>query len=349
MTKKIMPVFTDGGAANVVIPIVGELVSDGYEILPVVEGLGANRWPETWPKPIFRGTHDYRTIPFSLDVEALLKHYRPDVVIVGESFPNHLEGQFARVAQQMGISVVPVGDFWGGFVRLGLTKSPDLILGLDEYDVRLVHDRFPEASVIVMGNLGVSKESIVPVPELLALRASGHLVITLCGGGPETTEQIELLLKCLAVTEREYKLILRWHPGERNLPDPEHNNRPYQETWDTLLVPFGDRVVRVDEASAESVVTNSDIVCSGYSTLLTFAAQVGATAVSLATPQVERMLQEESAAWEIPQVQLGLAHRVDKPTDLAQLQPCPEEIRVRLKPFNPVVGAEAICVLLERR
>ena len=346
---KILPVCKDIGAANVVGPIVRELLGmqAGHEIIPVIEGLGGKQWLELWGRPVFQGTEDYKTMPFSLDVEAVINHYRPDVIILGESSPNNLEEEFAWAAQQYDIPLVLVEDFWGGFVRItGLTKSPELILTLDDYAVQLAKEEFSDSHIIVTGNPGVRRSVTDPAAQVMDLRRQGDFVVTLCGGGPETAEQIELLLKCLSMTSADWRLIPRWHPKEANRPDPENRNRPYHEIWDALLAPFGERVVRVG-GPPDNVVVASNLVCSGYSTLLTTTVQAGVVAVSLVTPQVQQNLEAESAAREMPHVALGVAHRVDTPLDLAQLQPCSEGARARLKPFDPAVGAAAIEALLE--
>ena len=344
-------VCKDGGAAHVVGFIAQELLlmHAGHEVIVVTEGVGGKQWPGSWPKPVFQGSEDYQIIPFSVDAEAILRYYRPDVVVVGESFPNNLEGQFARAAQQMGIPIVLVEDFWGGFVRIAdLAKDPDLILTLDEYAVGLAEARFPRARIAVTGNPGVRRRIADPASQVVDMHRNGNFVVTLCGGGRETAEQIQLLLKCLAITSGEWRLVPRWHPKEANRPDPENGNRPYQEIWDALLAPLGDRVVRVD-GPVDNVVVASDRVCGAYSTLLTTAAQAGVTAVSLVTSQVRQSLEMESAAREIPHVALGMAHLVEAPVDLASLWPCSIEIRSRIKPFNPLVGALEICTLVRER
>ena len=338
----ILSVFKDRGAAQVMVSILEAFsrMYPEYEVAAAAEAPGIEMWPATW-RVLFRGT-------YRVDAFEVVRYYHPDVVVVGESFPNDLEGRFAQAAQQLGIKLVLLEDFWGGFQRIpGLVKDPDLILTLDDYAGKLVKQTFCTSSVVLIGNTGVREKIEGPSAEVIALRDRGFKVITFCGGSAETTEQIELLLRCLKVTSGNWRLIPRWHPGEIDKPDPRHGNQPYHVTWNAMLEPLGDRVIRVT-GSADSIVVCSDVVCSGYSTLLTKAAHAGVAAISLATPQVEQMLYEESAAYEIPQVALGLARRVDAPTDLAQIQPCPEEARAKLKPFDPVIGARAICELLRK-
>ena len=344
-----MVICKDMGPTNMVAPIAQVLSEQGHEVFPVLEGMGARLWPAMCAvPPVFRGTDDYATIPFSLEIGPVLDHCRPDVVIVGTSFPNHLEGRFIRAAQQRDIPRVVVEDFWGGFRRLGLLRPPNLVLTLDEYSSELIRQQFgSEPRVTIVGNPGVKFRYADPAPEIMAMRTRGDLVITLCGGGYETAEQIQLLIECLNVTRKRWKLIPRWHPKEANRPDPENNNRPYRETWDALLEQLGDQVVRVDGPSTESVVVASNMVCAGYSTLLSTAAYAGVVAVSLATPKVMQALGEESPLDQIPQVGLEVAHQVTSHVDLAQLQPCPAEARARLIPFDPTVGAAAVCDLLE--
>lgn len=343
-------VCKDMGATNMVARTADILSGGRHEVFPVLEGMGASRWPEMCSVlPIFRGTDDYDAMPFSLEVEAVLERYHPDVVIVGTSFPNHLEQEFARAAQERGIPLVVVEDFWGGSRRISGLRRPDLVLTLDEYSARLVREQFgSESRVVVVGNPGV-KLDVARAPEVMELRSGGDLVITLCGGGYETAEQIQLLLECLAVTNQQYKLIPRWHPKVVDQPDPENDNRPYRETWDALLAPLGDRVVRVDGPGTENVVVASSLVCAGFSSLLTTAAKAGVAAAALVTPKVLQALQGESGLSQVPQVELGAAYLVTSPADLALLQPCSEQVRAGLKPFDPVAGAAAICAFVGGR
>ena len=348
---KIVTVCKDIGGANVVAPIAQVLSSQGHEVFPVVEGMAASRWLHICSvPPIFRGSDDYREDRFSPEVELTLWQYRPDVVVVGEGFPNHLEGKFARAAQTRHIPLVLVEDFWGGFRRItGLHQPPDLVLTLDEYAASLARQEFGRRTRIsIVGNPGVRMD-VEPAPEVALMRATGDLVITFCGGGSETAEQIELLSQCLAVTSREWKLIPRWHPKVAELPDPENGSRPYRETWDALLAPLGDRVVRVDGPPTKRVVVASDRFVAGFSTLLTTGAKAGVVAVALVTPAVQRSLLEESGLSEVPQVALGVADLVVNAVDLVLLKPCSREVRARLMPFDPAVGAAAICDLVEGR
>jgi len=351
LPKKIMLICKDLGSVSMVGPIAQALSNHGYEALPIIEGMGASRWSSMCQvSPVFRGTDDFRRAPFSLDASAILNRYSPNVVVVGESSPNNLEGQFARVAQKFNIPLVLVEDFWGGFVRIsGLIKSPDLVLTLDQHAAGFVQTQFPDTHVVVTGNPGVRQEGIVQAREVLDLRARGHLVITFCGGGPETAEQLQLLLQCLSRTSGEWVLIPRWHPKEADRPDAENGNQPYRETWDTLLEPLGSRVVRFDKLPTDNVLASSDVVCAGYSTTLTTAAYVGVTAVSLVTPEVKRLLMKESGLSQVPQVALRVAHAVDTPVDLAQFQPCSIEVRARLMPFDSAIGAAAVNALVNGR
>ena len=117
-----MPVCTDMGAANMVAPIVQVLSKQEHGVFPVLERLGIDRWPEVC---------EVLPIPVTGEPAVMLGHYHPDVVVVGTSFPNHLEGSFARAAQEFGILLVVVEDFWGGFRRLGLLRAPNLVLTLE--------------------------------------------------------------------------------------------------------------------------------------------------------------------------------------------------------------------------
>jgi len=346
---KILTVCKDMGGANVVAPIAQVLSSQGYEVFPVVEGMAAYRWLQICSvPPVFRGSDDYRRVLFSPEVRVVFEQYHPNVVVVGEGFPNHLEGEFARAAQARHIPLVLVEDFWRANTRLVLASPPDLILVVDAYAARLANMRFPEARIVLVGNPGV-RFGIDPAAEVLELRVQGELIITFCGGGPETAEQIELLSQCLAVTSKPWKLIPRWHPKEADRPDPKNGNQPYRETWNALLAPLGDRVVRVDGPPTDNIVVASDLVLAGFSTLLTTAAKAGVPAAALVTPAVQKSLQEESGLLEVPQVILGVADLVANPVDLALLKPCSREVRARLMPFDPAVGAAAICDLVEGR
>ena len=100
---KALVVCKDMGSANMIGPIAQAVQDMGHEVFPVLEGLSVVRWPEMCGVP---------AISITGAPPAILQEYRPDVVVVGTSFPSNLEKELARAAQGSGIPVVVVEDFW---------------------------------------------------------------------------------------------------------------------------------------------------------------------------------------------------------------------------------------------
>lgn len=197
--------------------------------------------------------------------------------------------------------------------------------------------------MVIAGNPGVRANGPAGIinNEIANSISRDSFIITFCGGGSETAEQIELLLKCLKETSGNWMLVPRYHPSVKNFIDPQ-TSRPYHEIWDEMLNPLGDRVVRFDNLNTEEVVGGSSVVTAGFSTLLTTSAVNGISTVVFGTPQTMAMIEEETGLKEIPQVKLGLATLATEPVDLFYIDPPSVEARKKVIPFDPGLVVEGI-------
>ena len=337
----------DLGSAGMILPLVKEWQKAGHEAVVVTEGLAGAKFQEAGLPVFFKGTENFVSVPFTLDVEAALEAIRPSAVVVGESAPCHLEKQIAKAANILSIPLVAVDDLWGGFRRLD--ARPDLILTLDELGVRKAKEAFPDVSVSVVGNPGVPSEKELSelkelqVPALTSLKNSYVKVITFVGGGKESTlKELQLLLECLKLTPKSWCLVVSFHPKWRKVLNPE--GKEYGDVWSEALSSLGNRVRYTHELgiSSRDAVVGADLVVAGVSTLMTTAAALGKPVVSLTTPEVLEVLRSEGGLDEVPQVSLGLAKEVVVPENLLSESILDPDVRKMPVSYDPVQAALAV-------
>lgn len=203
----------------------------------------------------------------------------------------------------------------------------------------------PNARIAVVGNPGVIRKnelSSINTHLLDHLKGnSAKKIFTYIGGDyTSTTEQLDLLIKCLERTSDDSRLVVRFHPKWVKVTE-EKSGRPYGEIWNEALFPVRERIIVCDGLSTLEVVVNSDLILSGYSTFLTTAVVAGKTAITLFTPSVKKALQRESVVDKVPFVTLGYAHEVIEPCDLRRFQPSKKSLQ-GLKPYEPKAAYDAI-------
>mgnify|MGYP001612388079 FL=1 len=103
MPVKALFCSKDLGSASMIIPLANEWKRLGNEVVVISEGLAGAKFQEAGLPIFFRGTENFVSAPFTLDVEAALKAIQPSVVVVGESAPCHLEKQLAKGANALSI------------------------------------------------------------------------------------------------------------------------------------------------------------------------------------------------------------------------------------------------------
>ncbi|MDP3726491.1 MAG: hypothetical protein Q8R36_04835 [bacterium] len=349
---KVLFVSKDKGGAQMMIPLVIEIVKHGHDDMVISEGL-ASKLFEAEDFPLyFKGTVNFQEEPFTLDAEAVLKKQKPDVVVVSSGFPINLEYLFAKAANELGMPLVLLEDYWGGCKRFTSVR-PCLVLTPDEYGAQMAEACFAmsmtRCDVKTVGHHELSAKELHPVnPSLLndlLLPATG-LRCLYVGGGNSTTAELELLLKCLKQTSEEWWLLPRFHPKWINVISP--NGRTYSEVWNEILKPFQSRVIDTSVCKEPSnLVGFVDVVASGFSTLLNVAAFRGLITVSLFTEETMKSIREELELEEVPLVALGLAHSISVPTNISTLKP-PDRGRVSqtLKPYDPSLAYDYLSNLL---
>ena len=339
---KVLFVSKDIGGSKVIIPLALEVVKNGHDDIVITEGLAAQRFEQEEFPLYFKGTINFQKEPFSVNARSVLKHVEPDLVVVSLGSPIHLESIFVAAACIHGIPVVAVEDYWGGSTRLQ-TISPNGILTLDEYGKEIAEKRFPNAFVEIVGNSGIS--SVTPGVQASSffdeLKNTYECVYAFVGEGNSTTENLELLFKCLERTDANWCLIPRMHPKhEKDVISGTQET--CGELWKRMLAQLGNRVVYAPDFTSDEVVACADATISSFGTLLTTAAYAGKTAISLQTPESMDCLQRQNGNIVVPIVALGCAHKVDCPFDLSFLGPCPREARQKLKPYDSEAAYKAI-------
>lgn len=328
------------GSAGVVGPFVKAALSASHEVLVISEGLASDRLSNEGIKLSLRGPVNFLDTPFFLDPVSILQANKPDCLVIGESEPINLELHFAQVARKLGVKIVEIGDFWGGWVRNPV--RPDVLGVLDEADAESAHRRFGRSvRVVVSGNPGLKPVTVSDDlrQEMDGLREQHGMVIVYVGGSPKQTgPELELLVQCVQMT-LGCCVVPRLHPKYAKVVSP--SGKTWGEVWQDILSPIQDRVfsIRTVVPNTDPIACAADLTLSGFSTVSTTVAGMGGRVVMLGTQATMDGLLEGSALSEIPLVALG-ASLVAKPMDLTHvggaLSPG------KLVPYDPQKLLEAI-------
>lgn len=338
----------DLGGASVAAPLASIARYCGDEVTVVTEGLAHRAFMEKEVPIFFQGTPNLNEVPFTINCTGLLCHVNPDVVIATEGAPINLEQELGMTANALDIPLIFLEDTQGGFVRNG--ACPDAIITVDDCGSRLAKEEYGEIPVWVAGHPGVpSAEEVQEITDcaLNDFRAHGTRTYAFVGGDADSTgEQLELLKQCFAITQGDWVLIPRFHPKWVNVTDPA-SSKTYGNLWAEMLLPLGDRVVHDPVGDGRKLVASADLSLADPSTLLTTAVCCGKTAVFVETPAVMREMKKYSGLDVMPLVELGCAHRVDRPMDLSELGPPESESLASLKPYDPTVAYQYIQALVK--
>lgn len=352
---KLLFVSKDMGAAEMGIPLAEAAKAEGYEVVMVVEGLAAARYESKGFSPFFKGTVDFRDIPFTLDGEALVKSVNPAVIIITMSSPINLEDQIGAAANTLGKPLVAVNDFWGGLTRAKKAKA-DLMLAIDEVDANAARTYFKhQFDIAVVGNHAVRKaRALSPSKEIQEkmrnIRGRYRRVILFSGGGVDFTgPEIELLVSCLQLTPGSWVVIKRYHGKHMNRIAPD--GRTYHKVWDEQFAPLGNHTIEVQTDEGDAVAALADCTISGFSTMMTTAVASYKRAISLVTPESTASLKKQTT---LNRYALSVASLVPEVTTAQNLMPFIEEIRgteehhyrsaidAFLKPYDPSLALEEI-------
>lgn len=328
------------GSAGVVGPFVKAAKSAGHEVLIFAEGLASDRLSKEGIELSFRGPVNFLDTPFFLDPVSVLQANKPDYLVIGESEPINLELHFAQAARKLGVKIIEIGDFWGGWVRNPV--RPDILGVLDEADAESARRRFGwSVKVVVSGNPGLKPVTIGEdlKREMDELREQHGMVIVYVGGSPtQTGPELELLVQCVLRTP-QYCVIPRLHPKYAKVVSP--SGKTWGEVWQDILSPIQDRVVSIKTVvpNTDPIACGANLTLSGFSTVSTTVAGMGGKVAMLGTQATMDDLLESSVLAEIPLVALGAAAVVE-PMDLTHvggaLSPG------KLVPYDPQKLLEAI-------
>jgi hypothetical protein len=312
---KILFVSKDMGSGNVLVPV-AKIMRHALEVVVVAEGLSVPHWKKEEFNLYFQGTADYRDEPFSLDPYATLKKVKPDVVVTGHSNPLHLDEKFGLAANEAGIPLVWIQDFWGGGVKNA--AKPDLIFTLDHIgaDILKRNPRFEKKDIRISGNLALNALENFAIPEDLAIKLN-HLtkpVILLAGGGVSTASVIKVIVESLKQTPGDWTLVPRFHPkwAERAYS----GGKTYGEIWRELLSELGDRVVEVPTQNADALAMLCDMTVSPFSTLLLSSVVAKKIPVSVRTPEMIKDISGQNGLTRYPLVEAGAVLEISSPVNL---------------------------------
>lgn len=348
MLKKgdiLLIVSKDMGGAHVGIPLANLAQKAGYNVMLVAEGLAASKYEDAGFKLYFKGAANFSRGCFSLDARGVIKKLKPAVIITTLGVPINLEESFGLAANNLGIPLIFLEDYWGVHIRS--KAKPNLVLSIDEIAAESARSRFNSATQIaVVGNYTINNSLGLEIPNELrekikVLRKKFGQVLVFTAGGAPTSEQILLLTECLKKTS-DWVLIPRFHPKSVNLIGP--SGKTFGEEWRGLLEEFGERVVYIESKTTEPLVALADATLSGYSTLLTTALVFGHSAVSIATAGVRETMKNETGFTSHPLVEIGLVKEVTEPCNLINCLGKPDSgTRARyLRPYEIEKALQAI-------
>lgn len=281
---KMLFVSKDMGGAEMGVPLAEAAREAGHEVLLAVEGLAADRFifktiegPAGTKlevkrfSPVFKGTVDFRDIPFTLDAEALVRKTNPDIVVVTMGSPINIEDLIGAAANACIRPLAAVSDGWGSLTRPKKCTA-NLMLTLDEVDADIAQANFTHSfETVIVGDHAIRKLRTLKISDEIrqkmdALKRERGRVILFAGGGSDyTTPEIALLVQCLKKTPGNWVVVKRYHPkhAERKAPD----GRTYREVWDENFAELGDRAIELPTNEGDAVAALADATVSGFSTM----------------------------------------------------------------------------------
>jgi hypothetical protein len=273
-----------------------------------------------------------------------LEALAPKAVITGLSWPINLEQVWGLAANELGILLVHVEDFWGGSYRS--TAHPDIIGVIDEAAARIACEQHPEAHVVLSGNPGVKpsphRASAATSERVEAFRQKHGRVVLLTLG--IEADVASFAAKCFAMMKGDFGIIRSVHPkvlqpGSNIIPGTEET---YADFFEKHLLPWQDRIEVMSDLPIDDVAVCADMVVTGASTVLLTAAQAGVPVVSFWTPDTKRIVYESSGCKEYPPAALGMPC-LTEPADLGDyFAPPPASLVAALRPYDPAPVVKVI-------
>lgn len=209
---RILFCAVDGGAFNALLPVAALCTSQGYEVVWVTE---VNKVAATLV------TDGYFIEDFPDTMRALLRALKPDVVVAGvsgngEDIALHLP----QIAQDMGIPVVKVIDFWNTGMPHEHNFAPTRLCVLDEASRHIEVNGRQMLPKHVIATGGPQFDELLCVQSLPSIEISQtfgqpfFLVV-----GPSTKERVEelfdQLIPALDMFSHPFGLGVLWHPKSK--------------------------------------------------------------------------------------------------------------------------------------
>lgn len=302
--SRILFVTKDLGGFRAVRPIADALRALGHRICVVAEGLSAPEWQNAG----FRIESIPEEWGFETDGRAFLQALSPDLMIVTAGHPINLEARMAAFGAEADFKIpqIWVEDVWGTASRLP-GPGPRMLVTLDACGAVLAgkDDRFRETRILEAGNAAVSafERPAGLVEELEQLREKYGKLVLFCGQSWDTVDMLGLLCASLLDAEASFTLIPRWHPKRM----AENGNGVLWQKMSLMIEAAGVDVGEVpSRVSTDALATCCDLVVSGSSTVLLYAAKYGVNTVSINTPVTRAALGAQVPYDRWPGLEAGL-------------------------------------------
>ncbi len=337
---RLIAVSKDNGDTKMLLPIAKKAMDLGHNVFIFAEGMGVVHYKQQQVKTFFRAAPnpDPHT---SFDTEAVLEHLFPDAVLVGFPNPNeNLSRTFALKAVELCVPVIGVEDYWGG-VKRNLDIEYDMILTIDDYAAEIARGCLnSNVPVYVIGNHAIPGADYVSPPAVIEgiayLREKFDKVFVYGGGNvPYTTEELKLLVLSLYKTHGDWCLVPRYHPNLKRQPAKGvDETKLWEEVWDEILAPLGNRVQRLDAGNSDDMA----IACDGYfsslgSSMNSSISRGVPTVAVITSATIDEM--KKSKLENFPSVYLGGAQVLKEPTNVLPLLVKPTlEKQAMFKPLD---------------
>lgn len=345
----ILFITKDKGGFNAAHPYALALKTAGHIVRIVAEGLSAEMWEQHGWQLHFKGTVNFLKEPNACNSEGILAKINPDVVVTTLGAPIHLESQFSKTANTLGIPLIWVEDVWGAHVRSDAT--PELIFCFDKIGEEIIQRkiRFNNTHVKIVGDFGFETfKNLAKIPNAVAsevarLKQSYKYLIHLGGQGLFTSDMISILKDSVALTLAPCGVIPRLHPKYK---DTEH-----MAQWQELLDSFPPGVIAdIPGASSDQLAVLCDITWSTFGTGMRYAAYYEKMVVSVMTSASHAAMVRETGLDEYPLVTVGAAVEVRKPVNLDSVMENLPNVLGAQKQYakpDPFDGEKAVRVIKE--
>ncbi|MDP3999508.1 MAG: hypothetical protein Q8P76_02870 [bacterium] len=345
---RMLVVSKDNGDTKMLLPIARESMRVGHEVNILAEGVGVAHYSAAGIVPFFTDAPNPDP-KSSFNWDALFRYLNPQVVLIGFPGPDNLSHTAGLAANQKGIPVVGVEDYWGGVERNPEVKY-NLVLTIDDYAKQIARQSVgPRVPISIIGNHaipGADYHSPDSVAEGMKKIRERFDEVFIFGGGGElhTTAELKLLVASLEKTPGNWCLIPRYHPNvKKKTATAIGDSRTFEEVWNKMLLPLGDRVVRLDVGNSDDMAMLCDGYFSGLGSSMSTAIASGKPTVAVLTDATVLALRRESKLDTVPAVYLGGAQVLSKVGNVRPLLIKPSKaIQQKLQPLNPALAIQEI-------